>query len=159
MKKIIAITMCIFLLLNVVGVSVYAHYCGGKLKDVSVLAAVESCCCDVNDEQKADVGFCCHTKDSSFLVAAESCGVIDEPKADDESFCHNEVKTIQTKDDFLSLARAEQAKLLSVELFLFAYHFTFQNDLASLHSTTSSNFKEPPPRNCSILLLTQTFLI
>ncbi|AFD07393.1 hypothetical protein Solca_2351 [Solitalea canadensis DSM 3403] len=130
MKKITAIVMSIFFLLNVVGLSVYAHYCGNELQSASVMVAADSCCDD----------------DDSINETQSDC-------------CHNKVETIKIKDDFLSIAKIQQAKLFPVELFLFAYHITFQNKLTDLHNPITVNFKGSPPRNCPIILLTQTFLI
>lgn len=130
MKKIAAIVMAIFFLLNVVELSVYAHYCGDELQSASVMVAADSCCDD--DDSAPETGNDC---------------------------CHNKVETIKIKDDFLSVAKVQQAKMFPVELFLFAFHITFQSKLTDLHTPMAVNFKGPPPRNCPIILLTQTFLI
>ncbi|UKJ06450.1 hypothetical protein L2B55_12995 [Solitalea lacus] len=124
--------MSILFLFNVVGVSVYAHYCGNKLQSASVMIAADSCCDDDTDNSSTETKSDC---------------------------CHNKVETFKVKDDFLSIAKFEQAKLFPVELFLFAYRISFQNSLTDLHSAISVNLKGPPPRNCPIILLTQTFLI
>lgn len=110
--------------------NVYAHYCGDELQSASVMVAADSCCDD--DDSTTEMGNDC---------------------------CHNKVEKISIKDDFLSVAKIQQAKMFPVELFLFAYHITFQNKLTDLHAPIAVNFKGPPPRNCPIILLTQTFLI
>ena len=60
MKKVLTIALTLFLLLNLTGYSVYAHYCEEDLTETSLLLSIdESCCPDelpasscCNDEQK-----------------------------------------------------------------------------------------------------------
>ena len=122
--------MCVFFLLNVVGLNVYAHYCRGELASTSVLVAEKSCC--AGDEENST--------------------------SNPDDCCKNEVKTIQIKDDFLSIAQAELAKLFPITLFAqppAAWYFDSSAEKTVYITSTHS----PPRRSCSIILLTQSFLI
>ncbi|POY36124.1 hypothetical protein C3K47_13085 [Solitalea longa] len=132
MKKIVAIIMCLFFLLNTIGVGVYTHYCGTTMQDTSIAVKPE-CCCSKGDDDK----------DSS--VPEDDC-------------CRNDVKIVKIEDSYLSLAHAETVKLFPVQLFLVAFHFTLDAQLAP-ETLVSFNLKSPPLRSCSIRHLTQVFLI
>ena len=59
MKKVITLLLAFFYLFTAAGINVSLHYCGGKLKSVSLLKITDSdyCCC--NKTKKED---CCKRK-------------------------------------------------------------------------------------------------
>lgn len=80
--------MAIFLLINSVGYTVYAHYCNDELKDTSVIAKAESCCEEeiptTNDDSKNEMS-CCAEKDvhivikDHFVKSESSFSVLTQP--------------------------------------------------------------------------------
>lgn len=50
MKKLFIISMALFLLINSVGYTVYAHYCDDELKEASLLVNTNDSCCEEETE-------------------------------------------------------------------------------------------------------------
>ena len=78
MKKAFTIALSLFILLNLTGYSVYAHYCDQDLTETSLLLSIdESCCPDelptstcCNDEQKLIIikDFFVHSTSQNVLI-------------------------------------------------------------------------------------------
>lgn len=80
--------MAIFLLINSVGYTVYAHYCNDELKDTSVIAKAESCCEEetpATENASEDEMSCCAEKDvhivikDHFVKSESSFSVLTQP--------------------------------------------------------------------------------
>lgn len=59
--------MAVFLLINSVGYTVYAHYCNDQLEDASIIAKTESCCEEVPSPETDDMS-CCAEKDVHIVI-------------------------------------------------------------------------------------------
>jgi hypothetical protein len=63
LKQKLAIGLCTFYLLSVIGVALSIHFCGGKLAAVSVTSAQAACkYCKAEKQDKKDDGCCKNTK-------------------------------------------------------------------------------------------------
>lgn len=63
--------MAIFLLINSIGYTVYAHYCNDELKETSILSKAKSCCEEEPESTKTskDVPMsCCAEKDVLVVI-------------------------------------------------------------------------------------------
>ena len=76
LKKSIHILISILLLFATAGVSISAHYCGDKLRSVSLMSTPDSCCDDAS---------CCHNETHFYQLD------------DDFTFLDNEVKFFSDK--------------------------------------------------------------
>lgn len=56
--KIFISFVAIIYVLSTVGVSVFSHYCGGKLEKVTLFSKTKSCCGDEDEETMEDDGCC-----------------------------------------------------------------------------------------------------
>ena len=54
------IFLSLFLLINSVGVSVYAHYCGDNLQDTSIVVESNKSCCADEGEEESESMECCN---------------------------------------------------------------------------------------------------
>ena len=61
MKKYIFIFFSFFYFIAASGVTLNLHYCGGKLKTVSLLQTNEDGCCGADEEEMGDDGCCKNT--------------------------------------------------------------------------------------------------
>ncbi len=63
LKQKLAISLCTFYLISVIGVALSLHFCGGKLASVSATKAVASCkYCKAESASKMDDNCCKNTK-------------------------------------------------------------------------------------------------
>ena len=67
MKRSASLILSLVYLLASVGVMVNVHYCGGKVMDVKLFSAVESCC---GDEEPKSLK-CCHEENLVFQLDDE----------------------------------------------------------------------------------------
>jgi hypothetical protein len=115
--------MSIFLLINSIGYSVYAHYCNDELKETSLLVNTNKSCCAIESTE--------HEAESA---EAMSC-------------CEEQDVLIKIEDQFVKSELNFQAIVLPV----LHLSVSFVNEMnialfANVESYFLSNFSDPPDR-------------
>lgn len=130
MKKFLCITLGLYLLLNTVGYTVYAHFCGDKLTETSVITSAESCCE--------------HEETSASEKEKSSC-------------CKEESKQIILKDEYLKAQSENQFISLDIDIFLLPLSFVADHYIKeSVNQFYSKTFHN---RSVPLILMCQVFRI
>jgi len=122
LKQKLAISLCTFYLVSVIGVALSLHFCGGKLASVSVVSAKASC---------------------------KYCKAESTAKKDD-TCCKNTKVDVKVKDDHQTESAIKLPKLFSVDAFLHPnvsqiLHQFFPTFFSKLEN-------KAPPRSTSVAL-------
>lgn len=130
LKRKIAFGLSFFYLVNVIGIALSLHFCGGKLANVKLYSSATSC---------------------------KLCGSIPAYKKVETDCCKNTKIDVKVKDDHQSQAEFKLQKLFAVDLFLphiFYFNFKF---LPSFSVTQIDNKAPPLGKKVAVYLLNCVF--
>lgn len=131
-QQIVSIAMALLLLVSTTSWKVEKHYCMGRLVDVSLFAAVETCGMDMQLASK------------SSIQKKNSC-------------CSNEVVVIKAQDN---LQLSFDTISLDEQFFIIAYAYSYLSLLNTFHKQRIPHEQYPPPLLVKdIQVLDQVFLI
>lgn len=122
LKQKLAISLCTFYLVSVIGVALSLHFCGGKLASVSVSTAKASC------------KYC---KSEPITKKEDNC-------------CKNTKVDVKVKDTHKAQSAIKLPKLFSVDVIVpRAFHAVFNYFLPSLFNRLEN---KAPPKTSSVAL-------
>ena len=122
LKQKLAISLCTFYLVSVIGVALSLHFCGGKLASVSVVSAKASC---------------------------KYCKAESTAKKDD-TCCKNTKVDVKVKDSHQAEASVKLPKIFSLESYLPTHIVEFLKPFFPKHLGGLEN--KAPPRTSGISL-------
>ncbi|RZK43956.1 MAG: hypothetical protein EOO90_01470 [Pedobacter sp.] len=129
MKQKLAISLCTFYLVSVIGVALSLHFCGGKLASVSVLSAKASC------------KYC---KTEPITQKEDNC-------------CKNTEIGVKVKDNHHSESSVKLPKLFSVDLIVYAGTITIFKQVLPHFSSELGNKAPPRVRGIALHIINCVF--
>lgn len=115
MRFLTIICLSLTLLLSTTGLSVWKHYCGGKLAHTEVMTTPTT----TKHCQEEQMQQCAHCENQTEVPG--HCEEKEQPAPSKGNCCNNEVETLKVEDAFLAVSHSFQVNLTPVLIALKPY--------------------------------------